>query len=252
MIESILKYASSEVQTALRDASNKTGVSFDFLLSKAYKESSFRKDVQASTSSASGLFQFIKSTWMSMVKTYGHECGLGKHKAALQQGKCSPELQHQILALRNDPKLSSFMAAKLTQENTSILKQKIGREPTNKELYLAHFMGPSSAGKFINHLQKTPSSIPCSDFKQCALANQGVFKNASGGDRSYKEVFERLTSGFVSEKQAPKQVAQLVPQKNYNAGSLVPNSLSNQNLSSWMMLDLLQFQAEDGLSLFSL
>ena len=73
-----------------------------------------------------------------------------------------------------------------------------------------------------------------------------------GGDSSHKEVFEQLTSGFVSEKQAPKQVAQLVPQKNYNAGSLAPNSLSNQNLSSWIMLDLLQFQADDGLSLFSL
>jgi len=248
MIEKLLQYASSEIKTAIKDASQKTGIGFDYLLSKAFKESSFREEVTATTSSASGLFQFVNSTWMNMVKTYGDECGLGKFQTALKNGKCDAKMKSEVLALRSDPGLSSFMAAKLTQENQNILQHSIGRKPNEKELYLAHFMGPSSAGKFINQMAENPNAVPCDRFKSCAQSNPAIFNEPNGSKKSYQAVFNQLTQTFSAQEpiQQKTQTEYREPvqqmDQRFNPGGLVPNSLSQQHLSSWMLLDLIQLQ----------
>ena len=47
------------------------------MMAQAAQESSFQPDAKASTSSATGLFQFIDSTWLNSVKQYGAKYGLG-------------------------------------------------------------------------------------------------------------------------------------------------------------------------------
>ena len=51
------------------------------------------------------------------------------------------------MKLRDDPDAASSMAAVLTQSNSFKLTGKIGRRPTDAELYMAHFMGVGGAGK---------------------------------------------------------------------------------------------------------
>ena len=51
------------------------------------------------------------------------------------------------MKLRDDPDAASAMAAVLTQSNSFKLTGKIGRRPTDGELYMAHFMGVGGAGK---------------------------------------------------------------------------------------------------------
>lgn len=82
-------------------------------------------------SSATGAAQFISSTWLDTV---------GRHRPDLVQGR-SPE---EILALRNDPKLSAEMAAAYAADNGKILSQ-AGHEVTPGSTYLAHFAGPQGA-----------------------------------------------------------------------------------------------------------
>src|SRR5690606_5737137 len=60
--------APQKVVSAIRQASARTGVNFAYLVQQAGAESSFNPRVKARTSSASGLYQFIESTWLSMVK----------------------------------------------------------------------------------------------------------------------------------------------------------------------------------------
>jgi len=67
-ITSLTAGASQEVIGAIKHASQKTGVDFDYLVNQARTESSFRPDVKASTSSATGLYQFLDQTWLGTVK----------------------------------------------------------------------------------------------------------------------------------------------------------------------------------------
>ena len=64
------------IQSAIALASAKTGVDFNYLLGQAQVESGMRTDARASTSSASGLYQFIEQSWLAVVKKHGAEQGL--------------------------------------------------------------------------------------------------------------------------------------------------------------------------------
>src|ERR1043165_6766087 len=58
----------------IKKASQSTGVDFGYLMAQAAQESSFQADAKASTSSATGLYQFLDSTWPSIMQPHG-----GKH-----------------------------------------------------------------------------------------------------------------------------------------------------------------------------
>jgi hypothetical protein len=86
-------------------------------------------------SSASGLGQFIDSTWLSTIK---------QARPDLAQGKSDAEL----LALKSDPQLSREMTEAYANQNQAIL-QKNGLPVTPGSTYLAHFAGPGGAVKVL-------------------------------------------------------------------------------------------------------
>ena len=61
----------------IQTASAESGVSFHYLLANAAQESGFNAGAEAKTSSATGLFQFTRGTWLDMVRRYGEELGFG-------------------------------------------------------------------------------------------------------------------------------------------------------------------------------
>ena len=61
---------------AIRQAASETGTDFDYLWRTAKRESGLNPNARASTSSATGLFQFTNQTWLSMVERYGDKYGL--------------------------------------------------------------------------------------------------------------------------------------------------------------------------------
>ena len=58
------------------------------------------------------------------------------------------------------------MAAVLTQSNSFKLTGKIGRRPTDAELYMAHFMGVGGAGKLIQNAEDNPQRIRRADVSE--------------------------------------------------------------------------------------
>lgn len=60
--------AANPVVSAIREGAERTGTGFDYLLKTAQRESALAPDAKAKSSSATGLFQFIEQTWLSMVK----------------------------------------------------------------------------------------------------------------------------------------------------------------------------------------
>jgi murein DD-endopeptidase MepM/ murein hydrolase activator NlpD len=82
-------------------------------------------------SSATGLGQFISTTWLRMMRTY---------RPDLTQSMSQKEL----LALRFDPTISREMVKNLAREGEAYLKQR-GHAITAGRLYLCHFLGMEGA-----------------------------------------------------------------------------------------------------------
>src|SRR5438445_367807 len=143
----------ARIAGAIKQAANATGTSFEYLLATAKMESNFNPKASASTSSARGLYQFIDQTWLGTVKEAGTQLGYGKYADAIDRSPSGtysvsdPTARDAIMKLRDDPDAASSMAAVLTQSNSFKLTGKIGRRPTDGELYMAHFMGVGAAAK---------------------------------------------------------------------------------------------------------
>ena len=167
-----------QVKGALKRASQSTGAGFDFLMKMAARESNFDPSAKAKTSSAAGLFQFIDQTWLSTVKTYGAEHGLGDAAAKISrnsEGKyvvADKAARDEILNLRFNAEASSAMAGELANENKSMLENRLGRAASSADLYTAHFLGPSGAVKLLS----AASNVKAADLlPQAASANRNVF-----------------------------------------------------------------------------
>ncbi len=72
------------------------------------------------------------------------------------------------------------MAAVLTQSNSFKLTGKIGRRPTDAELYMAHFMGVGGAGKLISNAEDNPNASAARLFPNAAEANRPIFYDKAG------------------------------------------------------------------------
>lgn len=208
--------APQNVIKAVQQASARTGVDFSFLMEKAAAESNFDATAKAKTSSATGLYQFIESTWLGMVKNHGEKYGLGDYadKITLKNGKpCVEDCdREEILNLRNDPKISALMAGEFTAENQSYLKRNVGGKVGSTELYFAHFMGAGGAAKFLNSRNVNGDVIAADLFPAAAKANKNVFFDRKTGEaRSLDEVYAFFDKKFSGNAAAPSKPASKAP-----------------------------------------
>ncbi len=171
----------AEVHGAIARAAQATGVDFSYLLAQAKIESSLNPTARAGTSSAAGLYQFTKGTWLAMLDRHGAEHGLDWAQAAIDGGKVAdPALRAQIMALRFDPQASALMAAELASDNRAALSERLGREPDAAELYMAHFLGAEGAGRFLSALAVDPTQSAAALLPDAAAANRAIFYDDAG------------------------------------------------------------------------
>src|SRR6201746_259438 len=190
----------ARIAGAIKQAASNIGTSFEYLLTTAKMESDFNPKAGASTSSAHGLFQFIDQTWLGTVKEAGSQLGYGKYADAITKNPSGsysvsdPAARTAIMKLRDDPDAASSMAAVLTQSNSFKLTGKIGRRPSDAELYMAHFMGVGGATKLILNAEDNPRASGAQLFPNAAAANRSIFYDRSGSARSTSQVHSVLTS----------------------------------------------------------
>lgn len=89
-------------------------------------------DPNASSGIANGLFQFIDGTWQSMLKKYGPIYGISPNASPM------------------DPRANAILGACYLKENTETLQSSLGKDITDLDLYMAHFLGPGGAKKFLS------------------------------------------------------------------------------------------------------
>lgn len=191
--------AARAVLPALAAAASRTGVDFTALYKTARLESGFNPAAKARTSSATGLFQFIDSSWLNMLARHGARHGL------------APASRAEALALRNDPAAASLMAAEHMADNARLLESRLGREAGPTDLYLAHFLGPGGAVRFLQALQAAPDQAAATLLPAAARANRAIFFDA-GQPRSLSEVHQLLAGRMESaESPAGYQVTAIRP-----------------------------------------
>jgi hypothetical protein len=206
----------STVTGAIRQAAQATGTSFQYLLATAKVESGLNPQAGASTSSARGLFQFIDQTWLATLKQSGAALGYGQYAAAITKSAsghyevADPAMRSQILKLRNDPMANAAMAGAFTQANATLLSEKLGRSPSEGELYIAHFLGAGGAARLISAAANNPSASAASLFPVAARANSSIFYDrATGEARSLAQVRDVLTARYDVAARSTPNVATL-------------------------------------------
>jgi hypothetical protein len=200
------------ISSAIHQAASITGVDFSFLFKQAKIESGLNTDAKAGTSSASGLFQFTKGTWLKVVADHGAAAGLPSEAAALSRGSVSPAYEKQILDLRNNADISAQMAVHYAVDNAKALKAQGINVTGPTDLYLAHFLGSGGAAKFLNGLKNNPDGPAANALPDAAGANKSIFY-ANGKSKSFSDIYQHFAKSFDGDRAPTPQsvkVAQAV------------------------------------------
>ena len=165
------------VTRAIRQAAQQSGLDFDLMLGVAQRESSLQADAKASTSSASGLFQFIDQTWLGALKQHGEELGLGDVANDITRGAngytvADPDRRQEILDLRFDPEVSAGVAGKTLAGAKDRLAGALGRAVSASEVYMTHFLGERGAQRM---LAAGDNALAADVDPRAAGANQPLF-----------------------------------------------------------------------------
>ena len=195
------------VLTGIKNASKSTGVDFGYLMAQAAQESSFQADARATSSSATGLYQFLDSTWLSMMRAHGAKYGFADLAAQIQPdgrgGYAVPDQSHKqrILDLRKDPKVSAVIGAEFALSNKEHLEGELGHRVGSTELYLAHFLGAAGATRFLKAIERNATQPAADLLPQAAAANHGVFYDRDTGQaRTVGDIY-RLFARSIESKQ---------------------------------------------------
>lgn len=147
---------------------NAVGVDEATLAAMVSIESGFKAQAKAPTSTASGLGQFIKSTWDEMVTRYGAQYGIARGTSPF------------------DPKANLLMTAQFIRNNAEILKRETGLTRLRPvDLYMSHFLGAGGYAKFI---KAGPQAVAAHVDPKAANANRNVFYDSHGRPRAVGEV----------------------------------------------------------------
>lgn len=195
---------------AIATASRRTGMDFDYLMGQAKLESALDPTAKARTSTASGLFQFTRQTWLSTLKAHGAEHDLGWAANAISQDARGryrvddPALHATIADLRHQPEAASAMAAALASDNADYLATRTGRAAEPVDLYLAHFLGAAGAARFLTAMAADPDAPAAPLLPEAAAANRTIFYATDGTPRSLTDIRTRFADKLNDAAGQPK------------------------------------------------
>lgn len=140
------------------------------------------------TTQASGLYQFIPSTWAGVVRNYGQRYGLRA------DGIMDPAQQD--LAIRA-----------ITENEYLPAVQRVGRQATPAELYMPHLLGVPTYQRLAGADPSTPAAQAIPNWNNVYSANRGVFGSA---DITAGQAIERIQAyynrkaGTAGPRKAPE------------------------------------------------
>ncbi len=212
--------ANPAVTGAIRHAARMTGADFKYLLATAQVESSLNPNAQVATSSARGLFQFIDQTWLATLKEQGPALGYAPYADAIARtpagdyAVADPRMAGPVMNLRADPNANALMAGAFTKANAGKLAARLGRSPTEGELYIAHFLGSTGASRLIGLADSSPRTPAVAVFPGAARANPSIFYDGRGQARSASDVYRLLVGRYQNARGTPASAPVVASSKN--------------------------------------
>jgi len=181
---------SAAVADALKYASTKVGVPLNLLTAMAGVESSFRSDATPPKGSASGLFQFLDSTWKGMISKYGKMYGVDKTADKL------------------DPVASAVMAAAMMKhEGYPAALKASGSSVSITDIYLTHFLGAGGGATFIKHYQNEPDAEAASFASQKEIDNNYTVFYSGTTARSFRQIYEMFAGRLGRYEQRTAEIS---------------------------------------------
>lgn len=154
-----------------------TGVDPNMLYAIASIESTFNPNAKAPTSSASGLFQFLRGTWAESLRKHGTTFGVSPTASPF------------------DVKANTLMGAMFLKDNFTHLKSRLSRGINETDMYMAHFMGRGGA---VDFLRRDPNENAVRAFPTQAKSNPWIFyAQKKQGSRTVPDESRPLTVGQV-------------------------------------------------------
>lgn len=137
-------------------------------------------------SSASGVGQFLDSTWVQTIRQHRPDIAAGKSAA-------------QLIALKKDRKLGREMTRAYQLDNADYLANR-GEATTPGNIYLAHFLGPGGA---VNTLKADPNT-PIVDVVGQDVVNANPFLRGKTASDTIAWADKKMGSAGASAKPDPR------------------------------------------------
>jgi hypothetical protein len=227
------------IVSSIRRAAESHRVDFDYLLTQAKVESGLNPAAKASTSSATGLYQFTAGTWLNVVKRHGDKIGLAEDAAALRSADTDPSRREKILALRKEPEISAQLAARFALDNAQALNAAGHTSVGATELYLAHFLGAGGASSFLDGMRTNPNGSAAAVLPAAAASNTRIFYDGKS-PRSFQQIYDRFAGKFGNPSavaltnppisNAQDKLAQTAKPTEQTIRKIVAKALANQEM----------------------
>ncbi|MDX2368817.1 MAG: hypothetical protein QNK36_10495 [Colwellia sp.] len=145
-------------------------------------ESSDKGMSARSKTGAIGKYQFLQSTWNDLVKKHGKEFDMTKKD---------------IFDLNSQ----EIFARAYAKDNEKVLIKKLGREPKDFEIYMAHNIGATGTARLILHAQNSPDAIVTTKgIGSNPAKNPLFFMSNKGKIITYKKALARYEKAFKGAK----------------------------------------------------
>jgi hypothetical protein len=183
------------------------GHDFAALLAQVAGESAFKTTAVNKQTGAAGAFQFVKNTWLSLLKEHGAAMGV-KPKLLAQiktdaHGRMlvsDPGTLKELLDLRHDLSLSAKMAAKYLDDNKTHLSHILHREPSEAEVQISFLLGASGAAHLINAAKNGPDTPVDQVMPKAVAANRNLFHDHQGKTLTAGEAVAHLAARYRADK----------------------------------------------------
>ena len=114
------------------------------------------------------------------MREFGAQHGLAREAAEIEGPDdkpfvADPRERAHILSLRDDPYLSALIAAEMLNHDGGQIARSIGRDLTEGETYLTHFLGPQDATLFMEKVVDQPKLTAAKLLPKPAHANKPIF-----------------------------------------------------------------------------
>lgn len=155
-------------------AAKYAGVDPAYMAATAGRESQFTSTAQPirhkkRVSSATGVYQFIDSTWVVMVQRYGAQYGIT------------------LKTPKTDPRANALMGAEYAKENEAYLSALLNRKVQPTEMYMAHLLGASGA---LSIIKARSTALAINVRPGAAAGNRSLFYKKVNGVSKPVTVYE--------------------------------------------------------------